>query len=101
MKKLFMAACVLALACSLPTAAAENSAPNSPRHPGGDAGNNAVSTENATKTESTQPMNMDEPMPTAMAKKGMKKGDVKAQAMKKAAHMDEMMKQEEMKKNRD
>jgi len=98
MKKLFMAACVLALACSLPSAAAENSPPNSPRHPAGDAGNNAMPTENTTKTESTQPMNMDEPMPTAMAKRGMKKGDVKAQAQKKEAIMDEMMKQEKMKK---
>jgi hypothetical protein len=99
-KILFIATSVLVLACSLPSAAAENSAPNSPgRQPtGGDAGNDAISVEKTTQTETIQPMNMDEPMPTAMAKEGMKKGDVKAQAMKKAAAMDEMMKQEEMKK---
>jgi hypothetical protein len=33
-----------------------------------------------------------------MAKKGMKKGDVKTRAKQKEAVMDEMMKQEEMKK---
>ena len=43
-------------------------------------------------------MNMDEPMPTGMAKECMKKGDAKAHALKKEAVMDEMMKFEEMKK---
>jgi hypothetical protein len=100
MKKLFIAAFILALACSLPSAAADKGAPvpSGGQPTGSDAGNDATPVEQTTKSESKQPMNMDEPMPTGMAKKGMKKGDVKAHALKKEAIMDEMMKQEEMKK---
>jgi hypothetical protein len=94
MKKLFIAAFALALACSLPSAAAEPSAPvaSGDQPTGRDADVNKT-----IRMESRQPMNMDEPMPTGMAKQGMKKGDVKAQAQKKEALMDEMMKQEKMK----
>lgn len=49
------------------------------------------------RTESQQPMDMNEPMPIGMARKGMIKGDVKSHAMKKEAVMDEKMMQEEMK----
>jgi hypothetical protein len=89
MKKFFVAAFILALACS--ASAADKGAPVPSA--AGDA-----DTDTKIKIESRQPMNMDEPMPTGMAKKGMKKGDVKAHALKKDAAMDEMMKQEEMKK---
>jgi hypothetical protein len=41
-------------------------------------------------------MKMDEPMPTGMAKPGMKKGDVKVNAGRKETEMEKMM-QEEMK----
>ena len=90
MKKFFVAAFILVLACSA-TSAADKGAPvpSAAR----DAG-----TDTKIKMEASQPLNMDEPMPTGMAKKGMKKGDVKAHALKKEAVMDEMMKQEEMKK---
>jgi len=40
-------------------------------------------------------MKMNEPMPTGMAKEGMKKGDVKSSADKKAKAMRPMMEQEE------
>lgn len=91
---------ILALACPLPSAAAEMSAPaSSSSDPTGSKIDKDVVHMNKTiKMESRQPMNLDEPMPTGMAKKGMKKGDVKAHAMKKEATMDEMMKQEEIKK---
>lgn len=49
------------------------------------------------RSESRQPMNSAEPMPTRMAKKSMKEGDVKAMAMKRAAVMDRMMRQEALK----
>ena len=49
------------------------------------------------RTESQQHMDMNEPMPIGMARKGMKKGDVKSHAMKKEAVMDEKVVQEEMK----
>ena len=88
MKRLCITAFILALACVLPSAAAEKNAPAA----------SDANTDKMIKTESRQPMKMDEPMPTGMAKKGMKKGDVKAHAKKKEAVMDEMMKQEEMKK---
>ena len=41
-------------------------------------------------------MKMDEPMPTGMAKPGMKKGDVRVNAGRKETEMEKMM-QEEMK----
>jgi hypothetical protein len=100
MKKLFITPFILTLACTLPSTAAERSAPVS----SGDqpvesnADQDTVRTKETMKRESTQPMNMDEPMPTGMAKKGMKKGDVKTHAKQKEAIMDEMMKQEEIKK---
>ena len=94
MRNNFIAALVLTLACSPPAPAADKNAPAAPAQAGaGDAGMNETM-----RTESRQPMNMNQPMPTGMARKGMKKGDVKAHAMKKEAVMDEMMKQEEMKK---
>lgn len=99
MKKLFIAAFILALACSLPLSAAEKRAPvpSGGQSAGSNAGKDATPVDKTIKKESRQPMNMDEPMPTGMAKEGMKKGDVKARALKKGAAMDEMMKQEEMK----
>lgn len=39
-------------------------------------------------------LNMDEPMPTGMAKPGMTKGDVKSSAERKKAEMEEMMREE-------
>jgi hypothetical protein len=39
-------------------------------------------------------MKMDEPMPTGMAKPGMKKGDVKNSAEKKQTEMEKMMREE-------
>jgi hypothetical protein len=91
----------LALANPLMIAAVEKSAPvSSGDDPtsGSSTDKNAVDRNETIKNESKQPMNLDEPMPTGMAKKGMKKGDVKAHAKKKDATMDEMMKQEVMKK---
>jgi len=90
MKKFFIAGFILVLACSATSAADKGALVPSAA---GDA-----DTDMQIKKESRQPMNMDEPMPTGMAKKGMKKGDVKAHALKKEAAMDEMMKQEEIKK---
>jgi hypothetical protein len=90
MKKFFVAAFILVLACSA-TSAADKGAPVPSA--AGDA-----DTDIKIKMESRQPMNMDEPMPTGMAKKGMKKGDVKARALKKKSAMDDMMKQEKMEK---
>jgi len=92
MKKSFIAALVLTLAWSLPALAAEKNAPPAPVR-AGDAGMNRM-----IRSESEQPMDMNAPMPTGMAKKGMKKGDVKTRTLKKEAVMDDMMKQEEMKK---
>lgn len=40
------------------------------------------------------PMDMDQPMPTGMAKPGMKKGDVKNSAEKKQTEMEKMMGEE-------
>ncbi len=94
MKKRFIAALVLALAWPLPSLAAEKNTPPAPGQT--DAGD--IELNKMTRTESQQPMNMNQPMPTGMARKDMKKGDVKAHAMKKEAVMDEKMKQEEMKK---
>ena len=94
MKKLLIAAGILALAGSLASAAAEKNAPAASGHAGAsEAGMNEM-----IKTESQQHMDMNEPMPTGMARKGMKKGDVKAHARKKEAVMDEMMKKEETRK---
>ena len=94
MKKRFVAAFILALACPLPSAAAEQSVPGA----SGDQPTKSNANMNKTiKMESRQPMNMDEPMPTGMAKPGMKKGDVKDHAMKQEAVMDEKMKREEIK----
>jgi len=90
MNKFLVATLFLVLGCSA-SSAADKGAPVPSA-----AGNSGMDTK--LKTESSQPMNMDEPMPTGMAKKGMKKGDVKAHALKKEAAMDEMMKQEEMNK---
>lgn len=100
-KQYFLAATFLmAFACPLTSAAAEKSAPVSPSSDSTESNTdkNAGDMNKTIKKESSQPINLDEPMPTGMAKKGMKKGDVKARALKKAATMDELMKQEEMKK---
>ena len=94
MKKFSVYAIVLALACSLTPVAAEKNAPA----PSGEAGVSKTDMNKMIRTESHQPIDMNEPMPTGMARKGMKKGDVKAHAMKKQAIMNEKMKQEEMKK---
>ena len=100
MKKLCIVTFILALAFPLPSVAAEQGTRDSSdgQPAGGDTGKDATHINKTIKMESRQPMNMNEPMPTGMAKKGMKKGDVKAHAVKKEAAMDEMMKQEEMKK---
>jgi len=91
MKKRFVAAFLLMLAGAAPSIAAEKGTPPAPDQAGAsDAGMNRM-----IRSESEQPMDMNAPMPTGMAKKGMKKGDVKAHAMKKEAVMDKMMKQEE------
>ena len=96
MKQRFVAAFILALACPLPSADAEQSAPGA----SGDQPTGRDADMNKTiKMESRKPMNMDEPMPTGMAKQGMKKGDVKTHAKKQEAVMEEMMKQEEMKQS--
>lgn len=100
-KQFFLATTfILALACPLISAAAEKSAPvsSSGDATGSNTEKDTVHMNKPIEMESRQPMNLDEPMPTGMAKKGMKKGDVKARAMKKEAAMNEMMKQEEMKK---
>jgi len=89
MKKRFVAAFVLTLACAAPSIAAEKDAPAAPGRTGDREMNRTI------RSESKQPMDMNAPMPTGMAKKGMKKGDVKAHAAKKQAVMDRMMKQEE------
>ena len=88
MKKRFIAAFLLMLSGAAPSIAAEKDAPAAPGQ--ADAGMNRM-----IRSESKQPMDMNAPMPTGMAKKGMKKGDVKAHATKKEAVMDEKMKQEE------
>jgi hypothetical protein len=89
----WISAFILAHACSLASFATEQNSPATP----GQAGPGEVEMNEMIRSESQQPMNMNEPMPTAMARKGMKIGDVKAHAMKKEAVMDEKMKQEEMK----
>lgn len=100
MKKLCVVTFILALACPLASAAAEPGTRDSSggQSAGSDTGKDATHVNKTIKMESRQPMNMNAPMPTGMAKQGMKKGDVKAEAMKKEAAMDQMMKQEEMKK---
>ena len=94
MKKFLVYAAILALACPLTPVAAEKNAPPT----SGDAGASKIDLNKMIRTESHQPIDMNEPMPTGMARKGMKKGDVKAHAMKKQAIMNEKMKQEEMRK---
>lgn len=89
MKKRFVAALLLMLAFAAPSIAGGKNAPAAPDQ-AGDREMNRV-----TRSESEQPMDMNAPMPTGMAKKGMKKGDVKAHAAKKQAVMDRMMQQEE------
>lgn len=91
---------ILALACPLTSAAAEKNAlvSSSGDPTESNTDKDTIHMNKTIKMESKQPMNPDEPMPTGMAKKGMKKGDVKVHAMKKEAAMGEMMKQEEMKK---
>lgn len=91
MKKRSLAVFVLALVCAAPSLAAEKNAPAT-------SGPGDAQMDRPIPTESQQPMNMNEPMPIGMARKGMKKGDVKAHAMKKEAAMDEMMKREEMRR---
>jgi hypothetical protein len=94
MKKRFIATFIVALAWPLPSLATEKNAPPAPSQTGaGDVVLNKM-----IRSESQQPMNMNQPMPTGMARKGMKKGDVKAHATKKEVFMHEKMKQEEMKK---
>jgi hypothetical protein len=68
MKKRFVAGLVLALAWPLPSLAAEQNAP-----PPGQIGAGNVELNKMIPTESQQPMNMSQPMPTGMARKGMKK----------------------------
>lgn len=46
-------------------------------------------------TAKSKPMNMDEPMPTKMAKPGMKMGDVKKAAEKKDREMRDKLKKEQ------
>jgi hypothetical protein len=93
MERHCITAIVLALTCSPGSFAAEQNAPiESGQTSLGEAEMNTI-----IRTESQQPMDMNEPMPIGMARKGMKKGDVKSHAMKKEAVMDEKMMQEEMK----
>jgi hypothetical protein len=94
MKKPCLAVLVLALTAPMGSVAAGNNAPPA----SGQAGAGEAGMEKMIRTESQQHINRNEPMPTGMAKKGMKKGDVKAHAQKKEAVMDEMMKKEEMKR---
>ncbi|MHB8534159.1 MAG: hypothetical protein ACYDBW_01785 [Sulfuricaulis sp.] len=92
-KKKLVVAFILASCCPLPSfAAAKDGPPVSGHAGGGDAGMTQT-----IETESQQPMKMNQPMPSRMAKPGMKKGDVKARAMKKETIMDEMMGKEKMK----
>jgi len=91
MKKPSVAAFVLVLACALPAAGAEKNAPASS---GGTPAARGPDVDRMIQKESRQPMDMNEPMSTGMAKPGMKKGDVKANAMKKEAVMHEKMKKE-------
>ncbi|MHB8622784.1 MAG: hypothetical protein ACYC9J_03740 [Sulfuricaulis sp.] len=91
---------ILALACPYPSNATEKHTSVSPS--GNPTGSNsdldATNMNNTIIMESSQPMNSDEPMPTGMAKQGMKTGDVKARAMKKESVIEPMMKQEQIKK---
>jgi len=89
MKKRCVAALLLMLAFTAPSIAGGKNAPAAPDQTGDREMNRMI------RSESRQPMDMNAPMPTGMAKKGMKKGDVKAHAMKKEAVLDRMMKQEE------
>ena len=88
MKKRFVAASFLMLAFTAPSIAGGKDAPVAPDQTGDRAMNRMI------RSESKQPMDMNAPMPTGMAKKGMKKGDVKAHAAKKEAVMERMMQQE-------
>ena len=94
MKKLLIAAGILALAGSLASVAAEKKAPAG----SGPTGASETGMNKMIEAESRQHMDMNEPMPTGMARKGMKLGDVKAHARKKETAMDAMMKKEEIKK---
>jgi len=96
MNNRIFAAFILSLACPHLSTAAEKSTPGAS---GGQSTTNEAEMNKTIKMESRQPMNMDEPMPTGMAKPGMKKGDVKTHAKKQEATMDEMMRQEEMKQS--
>lgn len=88
MKNISIAAFVLVLSCALPAAGAEKNAPASS---GGTPATRGPDVDKMIQNESRQPMDMNEPMSTGMAKPGMKKGDVKANARKKEAVMHEKM----------
>ncbi|MHB8743737.1 MAG: hypothetical protein ACYC9L_11495 [Sulfuricaulis sp.] len=96
----FATTIILALACPHPSSATDKNTSVSPS--GNPAGSNsnldATNINNTIIMESSQPMNPNEPMPTGMAKQGMKTGDVKARAMKKESVIEPMMKQEQIKK---
>jgi len=92
MKKRFVAASLLMLGFAAPSIAGGKNAPAAPDQTGDREMNRMI------RSESKRPMDMNAPMPTGMAKKGMKKGDVKAHAAKKQAILDEKMKREELKK---
>lgn len=89
MKKRCVAALLLMLTSTTPSIAGGRNAPAAPDQTGSREMNRMI------RSESQQPMDMNAPMPTGMAKKGMKKGDVKAHAAKKEAVMDRMLQQEE------
>ena len=89
MKKRCVAALLLMLAGAASSIAGEKNAPAAHDQTGGREMNRMI------RSESKQPMDMNAPMPTGMAKKGMKKGDVKAHAAKKEAVMDRMLRHEE------
>jgi hypothetical protein len=94
MKKLSIAAFVLSLTCALAATGAEK---NAPAAAGATPAARGPGVDKMIERESRQPMDMNEPMSTGMAKPGMKKGDVKSNAMKKESAMDEKMKKEKIK----
>lgn len=94
LKKILIAALALAFAAPLASVAAGKNTPAA----SGPVGAGEVGMDKIIKTESQQRMNLNEPIPSGMAKKGMKKGDVKAHAQKQEAVMNEMMKWEEIKR---
>ncbi len=59
----------------------------------GDTPNGKAEQGASQESENAKPMNPDEPMPTQMARPGMKEGDVKASAEKKQRELEEMMRE--------